>query len=111
SSRRRHTRFSRDWSSDLCSSDLGEHRVVVFSETLPLGVVIMEIELPLPTFMAFDPKVIVGLQGELPLAGPAFQDSLGQSNAGRDPKVPHLVLGNRSEEHTSELQSHEHLVC
>src|SRR5690606_39389433 len=25
SSRRRHTRFSRDWSSDVCSSDLVEH--------------------------------------------------------------------------------------
>src|SRR5690606_40420021 len=25
SSRRRHTRFSRDWSSDVCSSDLLEH--------------------------------------------------------------------------------------
>src|SRR5690606_39736073 len=25
SSRRRHTRFSRDWSSDVCSSDLGCH--------------------------------------------------------------------------------------
>src|SRR5690606_40732481 len=25
SSRRRHTRFSRDWSSDVCSSDLGLH--------------------------------------------------------------------------------------
>src|SRR5690606_28301005 len=25
SSRRRHTRFSRDWSSDVCSSDLSEH--------------------------------------------------------------------------------------
>src|SRR5690606_39327080 len=29
SSRRRHTRFSRDWSSDVCSSDL-ERRVVAF---------------------------------------------------------------------------------
>src|SRR5690606_39629351 len=29
SSRRRHTRFSRDWSSDVCSSDL----VVVFAAT------------------------------------------------------------------------------
>src|SRR5690606_41114458 len=27
SSRRRHTRFSRDWSSDLCSSDLGGYVV------------------------------------------------------------------------------------
>src|SRR5690606_40306457 len=26
SSRRRHTRFSRDWSSDVCSSDLREER-------------------------------------------------------------------------------------
>src|SRR5690606_41633286 len=26
SSRRRHTRFSRDWSSDVCSSDLGARR-------------------------------------------------------------------------------------
>src|SRR5690606_40928071 len=25
SSRRRHTRFSRDWSSDVCSSDLRQH--------------------------------------------------------------------------------------
>src|SRR5436309_6286995 len=30
SSRRRHTRFSRDWSSDVCSSDL--HRLVAGSE-------------------------------------------------------------------------------
>src|SRR5690606_41073399 len=27
SSRRRHTRFSRDWSSDVCSSDLDEFEV------------------------------------------------------------------------------------
>src|SRR5690606_40772540 len=26
SSRRRHTRFSRDWSSDVCSSDLAPHK-------------------------------------------------------------------------------------
>src|SRR5690606_40661556 len=29
SSRRRHTRFSRDWSSDVCSSDLGQGRQVI----------------------------------------------------------------------------------
>src|SRR5690606_40475889 len=28
SSRRRHTRFSRDWSSDVCSSDLGQEVIV-----------------------------------------------------------------------------------
>src|SRR5690606_40078135 len=27
SSRRRHTRFSRDWSSDVCSSDLVSHEI------------------------------------------------------------------------------------
>src|SRR5690606_39386840 len=31
SSRRRHTRFSRDWSSDVCSSDLIDQRVGVFA--------------------------------------------------------------------------------
>src|SRR5690606_41101348 len=29
SSRRRHTRFSRDWSSDVCSSDLNNTRALV----------------------------------------------------------------------------------
>src|SRR2546429_9419007 len=29
SSRRRHTRCSRDWSSDVCSSDLGDHHSAV----------------------------------------------------------------------------------
>src|SRR5690606_41157861 len=28
-SRRRHTRFSRDWSSDVCSSDLSKRRATV----------------------------------------------------------------------------------
>src|SRR5690606_39723560 len=32
SSRRRHTRFSRDWSSDVCSSDLFEPEVGVEAE-------------------------------------------------------------------------------
>src|SRR5690606_29783664 len=33
SSRRRHTRFSRDWSSDVCSSDLIDLRQVMFIAT------------------------------------------------------------------------------
>src|SRR5207253_5857391 len=35
SSRRRHTRWPRDWSSDVCSSDLGG--ALVTSERSPLG--------------------------------------------------------------------------
>src|SRR5690606_30502495 len=38
SSRRRHTRFSRDWSSDVCSSDL----VKGFADTCPIGTGIRE---------------------------------------------------------------------
>src|SRR5690606_39734893 len=34
SSRRRHTRFSRDWSSDVCSSDLGVKRKESFPSFL-----------------------------------------------------------------------------
>src|SRR6266511_5921773 len=34
SSRRRHTRFSRDWSSDVCSSDLGAGGI---DELSPVG--------------------------------------------------------------------------
>src|SRR5690606_40442990 len=34
SSRRRHTRFSRDWSSDVCSSDLGGHLYALDGEGL-----------------------------------------------------------------------------
>src|SRR5690606_40624448 len=34
SSRRRHTRFSRDWSSDVCSSDLQQVRFLLGSPTV-----------------------------------------------------------------------------
>src|SRR5690606_23484226 len=70
----------------------GEHGVVVFSKALPLGIIVVKIKVPLPTRMALDPKMIVGLQGELPTARSAFQDSLGQSDAGGDAIDPHFVL-------------------
>src|SRR6266496_4725507 len=38
SSRRRHTRSLRDWSSDVCSSDLGVSRSGLFSKTSNTGV-------------------------------------------------------------------------
>src|SRR5690606_40509030 len=39
SSRRRHTRFSRDWSSDVCSSDLSIYfaSIIAAIMTVPLG--------------------------------------------------------------------------
>src|SRR5690348_17380918 len=72
SSRRRHTRWTGDWSSDVCSSDLG---------WAPLQWVAVE-----------------GLRkhGESALARTLAERWLRE---------------NRSEEHTSELQSPVHLVC
>src|SRR5690606_40046527 len=37
SSRRRHTRFSRDWSSDVCSSDLDDGSVTLDDQCQALG--------------------------------------------------------------------------
>src|SRR5258707_13990225 len=37
SSRRRHTRYWRDWSSDVCSSDLAKLTVFVFQDDNPLN--------------------------------------------------------------------------
>src|SRR5690606_35737404 len=45
SSRRRHTRFSRDWSSDVCSSDLrrGNYRSMVLMSQLGYGSDMIEV--------------------------------------------------------------------
>src|SRR2546429_954510 len=92
SSRRRHTRCSRDWSSDVCSSDL-----VLRSWR----------------------RALASASGWLP-AEKAFHHLLGSANPrcsyehrghrGHLLAVGLLSLG-RSEEHTSELQSRLHLVC
>src|SRR5690606_40346279 len=54
SSRRRHTRFSRDWSSDVCSSDLGcntgaanrPHRLTSYLEALHREIRLVAEQLP-----------------------------------------------------------------
>src|SRR5258707_9881872 len=70
SSRRRHTRYWRDWSSDVCSSDL----------TIQLHPV---------------------------LASAARRPWSASWAGGVSDESPH----GRSEEHTSELQSRQYLVC
>src|SRR5438309_3090040 len=82
SSRRRHTRWNCDWSSDVCSSDL-----LGFE---PLGALAAAVELHLRLEDAEQSSVFPGLLDEV-------------SGAAAD--------GFRSEEHTSELQSQFHLVC
>src|SRR2546422_8477920 len=82
SSRRRHTRCSRDWSSDVCSSDLILESFVqgaFVDANESLAVIFERLEKP------GDPKVRIH----------------------RDPDI----RPERSEEHTSELQSRLHLVC
>src|SRR5690606_41116812 len=46
SSRRRHTRFSRDWSSDVCSSDLAEGGADVDPAALCAGKKVVVFSLP-----------------------------------------------------------------
>src|SRR2546427_6837659 len=82
SSRRRHTRFDCDWSSDVCSSDLwvGTAGSIGFPE---ISVRAREMETVL--------------------------EENGPGSAARGREI--LVRLARSEEHTSELQSQSNLVC
>src|SRR5438034_8183837 len=87
SSRRRHTRSLCDWSSDVCSSDLSSCRT------------------PWPTGCSSEPttyaKQVLVLRLMLRVILYLCTSPLMGSNAS----------GGRSEEHTSELQSHSDLVC
>src|SRR5690554_7499173 len=87
SSRRRHTRCGRDWSSDVCSSDLIKHNILLwcFFSKLINSVNLFEVKKCLAkkiTHWSY-PSLIT--------------------------KACFLCV--RSEEHTSELQSRPHLVC
>src|SRR3989449_6461994 len=91
-SRRRHTRCSRDWSSDVCSSDLSAlrrivplptpHVVIIERRSVSIRGVMASIDVPM-----YDPRLVQPMREEL------------------------TRIGFRSEEHTSELQSRLHLVC
>src|SRR5690606_41189974 len=100
-SRRRHTRFSRDWSSDVCSSDLG-------ATTRPT--------------CASWPSTGDQQRAESDPNEPSWSRTSGNDAPSR---VPTSIIdvhnspdgtrmespSHRSEEHTSELQSRENLVC
>src|SRR3712207_7113538 len=88
SSRRRHTRYWRDWSSDVCSSDLGRLHgadgvaALALTETVDDALAVAE---------AFAPEHL---------------QLMGRRASSLAPRVR-----RRSEEHTSELQSRQYLVC
>src|SRR5206468_9057287 len=103
SSRRRHTRSDRDWSSDVCSSDLAAL-----------------VERHLRAYRLSGDQLLRGAQ-----AAPCTREPrAGGSQAARDvrkardpdrgaeaPGGRGRGCGVRSEEHTSELQSRSDLVC
>src|SRR5690606_39774210 len=96
SSRRRHTRFSRDWSSDVCSSDLAQQQNKEKYRD-----------------KANDPVAKLPYYKKLRWADGLFRAG-SYFNA---IEYYHQLLAEqernpyRSEEHTSELQSRENLVC
>src|SRR5207237_2277606 len=104
SSRRRHTRFKCDWSSDVCSSDL----LAQLHEVLQAA------------FGWTDSHLHQFNIGGLIYGAPEFnEDGLSDSRIFEATEVRMIDLhfpydpdeSPRSEEHTSELQSHLNLVC
>src|SRR2546422_2138752 len=98
SSRRRHTRCSRDWSSDVCSSDL---------VTRPLT-------LAGPGLVASRSARVSGASwartvATAPERGGATTSSSYTPATASSARTTNRAV--RSEEHTSELQSRLHLVC
>src|SRR5205085_4858372 len=95
SSRRRHTRFDCDWSSDVCSSDLPDDLYLQHSRAILLE--------------EFGNTYIT--LGDLEMALTIHRNSLAirERLVAADPS--NLLWQYRSEEHTSELQSQSNLVC
>src|SRR5689334_23761015 len=89
SSRRRHTRWNCDWSSDVCSSDL-----LAFLRVL---------ENPRDEVSWY--RILMLMPGIGDVTARAMMESM--ADRSWDPNA----FAQRSEEHTSELQSQFHLVC
>src|SRR5690625_5539792 len=100
SSRRRHTRWPRDWSSDVCSSDL---KFTGSGGTLEETVTKNNLEAAEEIVRQLRLRDVGGI------IVIDFIDMVLESN--RDLVLRRLVECLRSEEHTSELQSRGHLVC
>src|SRR3712207_8919110 len=64
SSRRRHTRYWRDWSSDVCSSDLLFKHFATVAESVEVPVVIYN--LPMLTGIDLSPSLIARMAAECP---------------------------------------------
>src|SRR5256886_6098310 len=103
SSRRRHTRFDCDWSSDVCSSDLeskGLRKGLIVNLDSTVSSIRRAVE---------EAEGVANVPVEEALIGVAGNHVRGVNSRGG------ITLGqrprDRSEEHTSELQSPSKLVC
>src|SRR2546430_5809090 len=131
SSRRRHTRFDCDWSSDVCSSDLGKWNINkrTLGDYFPRPSLVSHIQQPFTatdTLGAFDVRALVrggGVTGQagalrlaigraLCLADERHRKKLREQGLlARDPPAVERQKPGRSGEHTSELQAQSKLVC
>src|SRR5256884_2252987 len=97
SSRRRHTRCSRDWSSDVCSSDLEQDAErLIFAPDL-FGIAEA-------SFIFVGIMILCGMLPAMVISLDRPMSVIQRDSTGVSPAI-------RSEEHTSELQSRLHLVC
>src|SRR2546422_4509802 len=108
SSRRRHTRCSRDWSSDVCSSDLPIRQ---YAEDWTLDRILKSSEEAV-TYAVRHGLPVMYVTEDTTRAKPETLKAL--YGAAIDCGATRICLADtvgRSEEHTSELQSRLHLVC
>src|SRR2546430_11569935 len=101
SSRRRHTRFDCDWSSDVCSSDL--RRFADFKTQTLSPTRRMEHSRDCVKYVIVTGGVLSGLGKGISTS------SIGVLLKSKGLKVCPVKI--RSEEHTSELQSQSNIVC
>src|SRR5690606_40415374 len=115
SSRRRHTRFSRDWSSDVCSSDLIRYSSggIIFPRFASILQILQDSFIQFTKSMSFFGNIkikFIKLVQYFPDIDSAFHVVVVTHEYFTDNQCP-AVSNTRSEEHTSELQSRENLVC
>src|SRR5690625_6610635 len=107
SSRRRHTRWPRDWSSDVCSSDL--------LETNNAGEVLLYGPLRDIYFNTSKGNSILrelkSCEEKVPFRQQVRPAGCHHTSDGHLTEEYDVQRCYRSEEHTSELQSRGHLVC
>src|SRR3712207_7888084 len=107
SSKRRHTRYWRDWSSDVCSSDLAED---LTQETF-VRVFRSLADFSPGTFEGWLHRITTNLFLDMVRRRQRIRFDALPEDTERLPGTSPSPEQVRSEEHTSELQSRQYLVC